>query len=157
MKTADLIDSHAKDLSLVHLPWRSFGKRQSFAAPIQTVKCFEDNSEVRAQLETPGRGRVLAIDGGGSTRIALLGDILVNLAMQNDWRGIVLNGALRDSAEIEDMDILVFALGTSPVKSAKEGWGKSGCEVSFGGVNFSPGDWLYADGDGVLHSSKKLI
>ncbi|WP_336058154.1 ribonuclease E activity regulator RraA [Nitratireductor sp. CH_MIT9313-5] len=157
MKTADLIDSHAKDLSLVHLPWRSFGKRQSFAAPIQTVKCFEDNSEVRAQLETPGKGRVLAIDGGGSTRIALLGDILVNLAMQNDWRGIVLNGALRDSAEIEDMDILVFALGTSPVKSAKEGWGKSGCEMSFGDVNFSPGDWLYADGDGVLHSSKKLI
>lgn len=157
MKTADLIDSHAKDLSLVHLPWQSFGKRQSFAAPIQTVKCFEDNSEVRAQLETPGKGRVLAIDGGGSTRIALLGDILVNLAMQNDWRGIVLNGALRDSAEIEDMDILVFALGTSPVKSAKEGWGKSGCEMSFGDVNFSPGDWLYADGDGVLHSSKKLI
>lgn len=157
MKTADLIDDHAADLALVHLPFRRFGARTQFAAQVQTVKCFEDNTEVRAQLETPGNGRVLVVDGGGSTRIALLGDILANLAIKNGWAGLILNAAIRDSAEIEQMDTLVFALGTSPVKSAKEGWGKVGQKVGFGGVMFEPGDWVYGDPDGVLHSKKQLV
>lgn len=157
MKTADLIDHHAADLTLVHLPFRRFGRTAHFAAPIQTVKCFEDNTVVRAQLETPGEGRVLVVDGGGSTRIAILGDMLAELAIRNRWAGLVLNAAIRDSAEIDAMETLVFALAASPVKSAKEGWGKVGCEISFGGVKFAPGDWIYGDADGVLHSAKKLV
>jgi len=156
MKTADLIDNHANKLSLVHLPFSRFGARDHFAAPVQTVKCFEDNTIVRAQLETPGAGRVLVVDGGGSTRIALLGDMLAQLAIDNGWSGIVLNAAIRDCAEIEQMNTLVFALATSPVKSAKEDWGKSGCAIHVGGVLISPGDWLYGDADGVLHSSENL-
>lgn len=112
---------------------------------------------MRAQLETPGEGRVLVVDGGGSTRIALLGDMLADLAIKNGWAGLVLNAAIRDSADIEQMDTLVFALATSPVKSAKEGWGKVGCKIGFGGVTFEPGDWIYGDADGVLHSKKKLV
>ncbi len=156
MKTADLIDHHAADLTLVHLPFRQFGRSGFFASQIQTVKCFEDNTVVRAQLETPGEGRVLVVDGGGSTRIAILGDMLAVLAIQNNWAGLVLNASIRDSAEISNMNTLVYALATSPVKSAKEGWGKVGCEVEFGGVSFSPNDWVYGDADGVLHSKKKL-
>ncbi|WP_299295401.1 ribonuclease E activity regulator RraA [uncultured Tateyamaria sp.] len=157
MKTADLIDSHAADLSLVHLPFRQFGTVSDFAAPIQTIRCFEDNTVLRAQLETPGEGRVLVVDGGGSTRIAILGDILADLAIKNGWAGLVMNAAIRDSAEINAMNTLVFALATSPVKSAKLGWGEVGVEVSFGGVTFAPGDWVYGDADGVLHSTKKLV
>lgn len=157
MKTADLIDDHAADLTLVHLPFRQFGTRSHFAGQIQTVKCFEDNTEVRAQLETPGKGRILVIDGGGSTRIALLGDMLATLAIKNGWAGLILNAAIRDSADINTMDTLVFALGTSPVKSAKEGWGKVGTKISFGGVAFEPDDWVYGDADGVLFSKKKLV
>ncbi len=157
MKTADLIDDHAADLTLVHLPFCQFGTKPHFAAQVQTVKCFEDNTEVRAQLETPGAGRVLVVDGGGSTRIALLGDMLAELAIRNRWAGLVLNASIRDSAEINEMDTLVFALATSPVKSAKEGWGKVGHSIAFGGVTFAPGDWIYADADGVLHSQKKLV
>ncbi|WP_171208126.1 MULTISPECIES: ribonuclease E activity regulator RraA [unclassified Ruegeria] len=157
MKTADLIDHHAADLTLVHLPFRQFGTKPFFAAQVQTVKCFEDNTEVRAQLEQPGEGRVLVVDGGGSTRIALLGDILAELAIENGWAGLILNASIRDSAEVNQMDTLVFALATSPVKSAKAGWGKVGEPVSFGGVKFTPGDWVYGDADGVLHSHKKLI
>lgn len=156
MKTADLIDHHAAELALVHLPFRRFGQRPHFAAPVQTVKCFEDNSIVRAQLETPGEGRVLVVDGGGSTRIALLGDMLASLAIENGWSGLILNAAIRDSAEIDAMDTLVFALGTSPVKSAKEGWGKAGGSISFGGVTFEQGNWVYGDADGVLHCLKTL-
>lgn len=157
MKTADLIDAHAADLTLVHLPFRQFGTKPHFAAQVQTVKCFEDNTEVRAQLETPGEGRVLVVDGGGSTRIAILGDMLAELGIRNGWAGLVLNATIRDSADINQMDTLVFALATSPVKSAKEGWGKVGHPVTFGGVTFTPGDWIYGDADGVLHSTKKLV
>ncbi len=157
MKTADLIDHHASELTLVHLPFRQFGIKPFFAAQIQTVKCFEDNTELRAQLESPGEGRVLVVDGGASTRIAILGDMLADLAIQNGWAGLVLNAAIRDSAEINQMDTLVFALATSPVKSAKRGWGAIGEPVTFGGVKFHPGDWVYGDADGVLHSKKRLV
>jgi regulator of ribonuclease activity A len=157
MKTADLIDDHADKLTLVHLPFRRFGRVPFFAAPIQTVKCAEDNSAVRSQLESPGNERVLVVDGLGSTRIALLGDMLAGLAIDNGWAGLVINAAIRDSAEIDQMDTLVFALGTSPVKSAKDGWGKVGEPVSFGGVTFQPSDWVYGDDDGVLHSREKLL
>lgn len=157
MKTADLIDDHARDLTLVHLPFRRFGTGKYFAAPIQTVRCFEDNTVVRAQLETPGEGRVLVVDGGGSTRIAILGDMLAELGIKNGWAGLVLNASIRDSAEINEMDTLIFALATSPVKSAKMGWGEVGVEISFGGVAFKPGDWVYGDADGVLHSGKQLV
>lgn len=157
MKTADLIDTHAPALSLVHLPWRKFGAKPYFAGPIQTVKCFEDNSVVRSQLETPGEGRILAVDGGGSTRVALLGDIMADLAIKNGWVGVVVNGAIRDSVEIDAMDIAVFALATSPVKSAKENWGKAGCDLSFGGVNFKPGGWVFGDADGLLYSDGPLV
>lgn len=157
MKTADLVDDHAADLELVHLPFRRFGRVASFAGPIQTIRCFEDNSIVRAQLETPGEGRVLVVDGGGSTRIAILGDMLAELAIQNGWGGLVLNAAIRDSAEVNEMSTLVFALATSPVKSAKIGWGEVGVDISFGGAKFQPGDWVYGDADGVLHSKKKLV
>lgn len=157
MKTADLIDDHAADLTLVHLPFRRFGRRPHFAGPIQTVKCFEDNTVVRAELETPGHGRVLVVDGGGSTRVALLGDMLAEFAVSNRWAGIVLNAAIRDSVEIDQMDIAVYALATSPVKSAKAGWGAAGCDIHFGGVAMVPGDWIYADADGVLISKSRLV
>ncbi|WP_299082201.1 ribonuclease E activity regulator RraA [uncultured Ruegeria sp.] len=157
MKTADLIDHHASEPTLVHLPFRQFGTKPFFAAQIQTLKCFEDNTELRAQLETPGEGRVLVVDGGAPTRIAILGDMLADLAIQNGWAGLTLNAAIRDSAEINQMDTLVFALATSPVKSEKRGWGVIGEPVTFGRVKSHPGDWVYGDADGVLHSKKRLV
>ena len=157
MKTADLIDTHASDLQLVHLPFRAFGLRQSFAGQAQTVKCFEDNTLIRAELEKPGKGRVLVIDAAGSTRVAVMGDMLAALAIENDWAGVVLNGAIRDSVEIDNMNILIFALATSPVKSAKDGHGKVGGKICLGGVDISPQTWIYADRDGVLASSRQLI
>ena len=157
MKTADLIDDHADVLRLIHLPFRRFGTKEHLAGRAQTVKCFEDNTVLRAQLGTPGDGRILVVDGGGSTRIAVLGDRLVELGLDNGWAGIVLNGAIRDSVKIAAMDTLVFALGTTPVKSAKDGLGKAGCPIELGGVRVMPGDWIYADADGVLVSTEKVV
>ena len=156
MKTADLNDVHAAKLRLLHLPFRNFGTKGHISGPAQTIKCFEDNTTIRAQLETPGEGRVLVVDAGGYTRIAVMGDMLADLAIQNGWAGVVLNGAIRDSVDIAAMDTLVFALGTSPVKSSKDGLGKVGGPIEIGGVRIAPGNWIYADADGVLMSEDRL-
>lgn len=113
---------------------------------------------MRATLEKPGEGRVLVVDGGGSMRCALVGDQLAALAVRNNWAGIVIHGAIRDSAVIDrDCAISIKALGTSPVKSVKRGWGNADVPVSFlGGITMKTGDYIYADSDGVLVAKKAL-
>lgn len=111
---------------------------------------------MRATLEQAGLGRVLVIDGGGSLRCALVGDQLAKLAVKNDWAGIIVYGAIRDSSEIDTLELRVLSLGTSPVKSIKRGWGNRDLDIDIGGVNISPGDYAYADADGVIITKKKM-
>ena len=128
-----------------------------FCGPIVTLKVFEDNSLVRAVLEEPGDNRVLVVDGGGSMRCALLGDQLAELAEENDWAGVVVNGCIRDSAAISEIEVGVKALGVHPLKSVKRGIGERDIPVRFAGVNFIPGHHLYADEDGLIVSEKPLF
>jgi regulator of ribonuclease activity A len=123
---------------------------------VSTLKVFEDNSLVRAALEAPGQGRVLVVDGGGSMRCALLGDVLSTLAMNNGWSGVVVNGCIRDSVIIKDIDIGIMALGTNPRKSVKRWVGGQDMPVNFGDVIIDSGDYLYADEDGVMISSEDI-
>lgn len=155
-QTADLCDAHDADVRVVAPMFRSFGGRASFSGPISTVKCFEDNSLVRSALEAPGSGRVLVIDGGGSQRCALVGDQLAQLGARNGWSGIVVHGCIRDARAIGETEIGVFALGTHPRKSVKRGQGELDVPLNFGGVDFAPGEWLYADEDGILVSRGEL-
>ena len=157
MKTADLIDDHADKLRLCHLPFLRFGRRASFFGKVQTVKCFEDNVILKSELQKPGEGRVLVVDAGGSTRIAVLGDMIAEIMRSNDWGGIVINGAIRDSADIDKMDVGVRCLATSPVKSSKDGNGTVGVPIHIGGVEIKPGDFVYCDEDGVLVSELSLV
>ncbi|MFE0756993.1 ribonuclease E activity regulator RraA [Inquilinus sp. NPDC058860] len=157
MKTADLVDAHDGQVRFCHLPFRMFGRRRSFWGPIATVKCFEDNALLKSMLQEPGDGRVMVVDGGASTRLALLGDQIAAILQSSGWSGIVINGAIRDSAEIDVMDVGVFCLGTSPKKSTKDGVGRRDVPVSFGEVEFRPGDHAYCDSDGVLVSAEKLV
>ncbi len=155
--TADLCDAYEDllqdgRLRVVETVFGSYGGRAAFHGQIATLRLFEDNGLVRPTLQTAGHGRVLVIDGGGSLRHALVGDQLAALAMQNDWAGIVVNGCIRDSRAIGTMEIGVLALGTHPRKTAKKGHGEAEAPVRFGGVSFHPGEWLYADEDGVLVS-----
>lgn len=157
MKTADLVDTHDAHVRFCNLQFLKLGRRRAFSGEIVTVRCFEDNTLLKAELGKPGNGKVLVVDGGGSTRCALVGDLIAGLALSNDWAGIVIHGAVRDSAEIDAMEIGVFALGTSPKKSAKAGAGDVGAVLAFGGVVIAPGMWLYADADGVLVADTKLV
>lgn len=149
LPTADISDAHPE--AQVAAPiLRDFGAKDTFCGPIATVKVFEDNTLVRATLETDGRGRVLVVDGGGSTRCALVGDRLAALAMDNGWAGVVVFGCIRDSAVIAAMDVGIKALAAMPKKSVKRGEGTADIPVAFAGVTFSPGAWLYADRDGIV-------
>ena len=147
-KTADLLDSRP-EAQVCLQPLRSFGAL-SFSGAVSTVRCFEDNALVRQQLESPGEGRVLVVDGGGSMRCALVGDVLAALGRDNGWAGIVVNGAVRDSAALDELGFGVKALGTNPRRSRKLGAGELDVPVTFGEVTFAPGAELHADEDGVV-------
>jgi len=156
ISTPDLCDAHPDLVRVVAPMFNNYGGRKAFGGPIVTVKCFEDNSVVKQQVAEPGDGRVMVVDGGGSLRCALLGDLLAAKAMQNNWAGLIIYGCIRDVDEIANMDIGVQALNTIPIKSVRKGVGELNEQVSFGGVTFNPGEYLYADNNGVIVSVKSL-
>lgn len=132
------------------LPLRSFGQRSSFTGTIRTVQCFEDVDLIRQRVNSPGHDQVLVIDGGGSLRRALFGDVMATLAIQHGWRGLVIHGAIRDTVEINGMDIGVKALGTAPRRGERNGTGQTDIPVTFGGITFTPGCRVVVDADGVV-------
>lgn len=127
-----------------------YGRRRAFAGAIATVRCHEDNVLVRLRLSEPGQGRVLVVDGGGSLRVALVGDMLAGLARDNGWAGLVINGCVRDVAALTGLDLGIKALAPCPRPSAKLGAGEADVEVSFGGITFTPGATLVSDEDGII-------
>lgn len=156
LKTTDLCDAHSDNLRIMAPIFLDYGGVEAFGGPVSTVKVFEDNSLVRAALEEPGEGRVLVVDGGGSLRCALLGDNLAELGRGNGWAGVVVYGCIRDSADIAGIAIGVKALNTNPLKSVKKGEGDRDVPVTFAGVTVRPGDYLYADEDGIVLSEVAL-
>jgi regulator of ribonuclease activity A len=156
LPTADLCDAHGDLVAVAEPVFRRFGARASFAGPVATVKVHEDNVLVKQALAEPGRGRVLVVDGGGSPRCALLGDNLAKMGADNGWAGIVVFGMIRDSIAIDALPIGVRALGTCPRKSAKRGTGSRDVDVTFAGVTFAPGAFVYADEDGLLVAASEL-
>jgi regulator of ribonuclease activity A len=148
--TADLADEHGDHLRVCDVQFTSYGAVQSFAGPISTVSCHDDNALLHELLHTPGEGRVAVVDGGASLGTALLGDVMAARARDNGWAGVIVHGAVRDSADLAGMDIGIQAVGTNPRKSGKTGTGAVDVPVSFGGVTFTPGEILHADHDGVV-------
>jgi regulator of ribonuclease activity A len=152
--TCDICDAHTADTSGAFrvLPpvWRDFGGAPAFCGEVSTVQCFEDNSRVREALESVGGGRVLVIDGGGSLRSALVGGNLAALALKNGWAGIVVDGCVRDRAEMAAFAVGIRALALCPMPPAKRGAGQRDVPIRVQGVPVSPGDWLYADADGIV-------
>ncbi len=148
--TADLIDEHGDALGSCDLQLRQYGGHRAFSGVVTTVRCHQDNALLKSVLSSPGDGRVLVVDGGGSLHTALMGDLIAQLAVDNGWAGVVIHGAVRDSATLSGMPLGVKALGTNPRKSGKTGAGERDVPVSFGGVTFTPGAELFSDPDGVL-------
>ena len=154
--TADLYDAHGDSLRIMAPIFRDYGGHRAFSGPVVTLKAYEDNSLVRATLEEPGLARVLVVDGGGSLRCALVGDQLAELGVKNGWAGILIYGCGRDSAALANLPIGIKAMATNPRKSVKKGEGSRNAVLRFAEVVVYPGDYLYADGDGVVVAERPL-
>lgn len=154
--TTDLYDDFEATCETCATQFRDFGGRKRFFGRIRTVKCYHDNVLFRQLLNEQGAGCVIVVDGEGSTARALMGDMLAARARDNGWSGVVINGAIRDSAEIAEIDIGVKALGVNPAKSDKTGEGEVDVELHIGGVRFRPGEWVYCDEDGTLVSPNRI-
>jgi len=154
--TPDLCDAYPDLVQVVEPMFNNYGLRTSFGGEIVTVKCFEDNSKVKELVGTPGKGKVMVVDGGASMRKALLGDMLAEKAAKNGWEGLIIYGCIRDVDAIMDMELGVQALGTVPMKTDKRDIGDMNVVVKFGGVEFIPGQFVYADNNGVLVSKRAL-
>lgn len=154
--TTDLYDDNADTAGTCSTQFRDFGALRLFSGPVRTVRCRNDNQLLRTLLGEHGDGAVLVVDGDASTEVALLGDMLAARGASNGWSGLVINGAVRDSAELADIEIGIKALGVNPAKSAKTGAGEIDIPVTFGGVTFIPGSWVYCDVDGVLVSPSAI-
>lgn len=154
--TCDLCDENPELVRIVEPIFTNFGGKKAFYGEIVTVKCHEDNSVVKENVGKAGEGKVMVVDGGGSLRCALLGDMLAAKAAENGWAGIVIYGCIRDVDEIANTDLGVQALRTIPIKSNRQGRGDLNVSVTFGGVTFHPGEYLYADNNGVIVSREPL-
>ena len=150
LSTADLYDEHGEDLQSCSVQFRQLGGRNTFEGAVSTIRCHRDNALVKAALAEPGAGRVLVVDGGGSLESALMGDLIAASAVAGGWEGVVIHGAVRDVAALRELDLGVKALGSNPRKSAKDGVGERDVVVSFGGVDFAPGQHLVSDDDGIV-------
>ncbi len=158
--TCDFCDAHLGDTSGAFrvLPprWQDFGQATAFCGPVYTVRCLEDNSRVREAVNSPGNGRVLVVDGGGSLRRALVGGNVAAAAAKNGWAGIVVDGCVRDVAELREANIPIRALALMPMPTEKRGEGQADVAVQLQGVWVRPGDWLYADADGMVVADRAL-
>lgn len=153
----DLCDAHGDAVNVLDPVFVSFGGIESFGGPVVTVKCFEDNSLVAEQLSRQGGGRVLVVDGGGSMRCALLGDNLARKGADNGWAGVLVYGCVRDVQVLSETPIGVQALAPHPRRSVKKGIGELNVPVTFAGVTIRPGEFVYADRNGVITSPAALV
>ncbi len=156
LKTTDLCDKHPDKVRVAEQGFSDFGGADYFSGSIHTIKCHEDNSLVRKALESNGTGKVLVVDGGGSMRCALLGDMLGDLAILNKWNGIIVYGCVRDSAALALLPLGIKALDTIPLKSNKRNEGQENIAVHFAGIDFIPGEFVYCDADGIIVSKEQL-
>ena len=153
--TPDLSDENPDAQALAPI-LQNLGGKEVFWGKIETLKCPDDNSCVKELLNSDGDGKVLVVDADGISTVALLGDMIAEAGVRNNWSGIVINGYVRDIDILSKLDIGVQALGTMPVRSEKKNQGQVGIDISFGGLTFSSGDYVYADNNGLLLSKLEL-
>ena len=156
ISTPDLCDANPELVRIVEPLFKNFGGKKSFGGEIVTIKCFEDNSLVKENAGQNGKGKIMVVDGGGSLKKALLGDLIAETAMNNGWAGFIIYGCIRDVGPIGSMDIGVKAINSTPLKTERKGEGELNVPVTFAGVTFSPGEYVYSDETGIIVSGKQL-
>ncbi len=154
--TPDLCDANPGEVEVLEPVFTNYGGRRSFGGKIVTIKCFEDNSLIKLHASKPGKGKVMVVDGGGSLKKSLLGDMIAGNAVKNGWEGFIIYGCIRDIDAIAELDLGVQALNSIPLKTEKLGVGELNVPIEFAGVSFKPGAFIYADNNGIITSAKAL-
>ena len=155
MTTPDLSDKYPH-VDFLNLQFIIFGKKGFFSGKIETAICPDDNSKVKQILGEEGNGKILIVDGQGSTKVALMGDIIAETAEKNNWQAVIINGCVRDVEALSNFNIGIFALGSVPKKSEKKDRGEIGIKINLGGISIESGNWAYADESGILISKEQL-
>lgn len=156
-KTTDLYDDHLENVQVAAPIFQNFGAKASFYGQIATIKILEDNSFLKSAFGSPGHARILVVDAAASLRCAVMGDMMAELAIENGWAGVVINGCVRDSVALAQLDFGIRALASIPRKSVRRNQGVADIAVHFSDVHFYPGHYLYADEDGIIVSEKSLL
>tara|TARA_B100000963_G_scaffold203347_1_gene177083 strand:- start:166 stop:642 length:477 start_codon:yes stop_codon:yes gene_type:complete len=155
MTTPDLSDKYPH-VDFLNLQFTNFGKKGFFSGKIETAICPDDNSKVKQILGEKGDGKILIVDGQGSTKVALMGDMIAETAEKNNWQAVIINGCVRDVEALSNFKLGIFALGSVPKKSEKKDQGQIGPDLNFGGISIESGNWAYADESGILISKERL-
>lgn len=155
-RTADLCDAHDSELRVCQPVFTDYGGSTLFHGPVATLTTLDDNTKLRALAESEGKGRVMVVDGGGSLTHALIGGDIAALAAGNGWAGVVIYGAVRDKHELAEIDLGVKALALCPRRPRQHDIGETDVPVTFAGITINPGDYLYADPDGIAVAESKL-
>ncbi|WP_438951944.1 ribonuclease E activity regulator RraA [Porticoccus sp.] len=155
--TPDLCDEYPELVRVMEPMMASFGGRDVFGGEVVTVNCHEDNSLIKENASQPGHGKVMVVDGGGSLRRALLGDMIAENAVKNGWEGFIIYGCVRDVDALAGLDIGVHALASIPLKTEKRGIGDLNVSLTFAGITFHPGEYVYADNNGIIVSTSPLV
>ena len=155
MTTPDLSDKYPH-VDFLNLQFTNFGKKGFFSGKIETAICPDDNSKVKQILGEEGNGKILIVDGQGSTKVALMGDIIAETAEKNNWQAVIINGCVRDVEALSNFNLGIFALGSVPKKSEKKDRGEIGIKINLGGISIESGNWAYADESGILISREQL-
>lgn len=155
--TADLVDLLGDEVASCDLSFTDYGGLRRFHGAVATVRCWQDNALLKSVVATPGRGRVLVVDGGGSLHTALMGDVLAARALESGWAGVVINGAVRDVVALRGLDLGIKALGSNPRTSGKSGAGDLDAPVWIGGARMEPGMMLVSDEDGIIVGQRGLL
>jgi regulator of ribonuclease activity A len=154
--TPDICDDFLSDLQVLEPLFSEYGASEKFSGEVVTIKCFEDNTLLKQTLGTDGTGKVMVVDGGGSLRRALLGDLLAAMAVDNGWQGVIINGCVRDVEILKTINLGIRALNCHPVRSDKRNEGQLNAPVTFAGASIKPGQYLYADENGIVVANSKL-
>lgn len=154
--TADLYDDFGHITRPCKSPFKDFGAKNHFYGSIRTVVCLNDNVLLKQTLGEKSDRGILVVDAGASVDVAVMGDNVASLGIENGWQGIIINGCIRDSVELGTMDFGIKALASVPSKSNKEGKGAIDVPITFGGILFEVGQWVYCDQDGILVADEAI-
>jgi len=155
--TADICDDHSEEVSVLGAGYKNYGGAEKCQGEILTIKLDKNNSDlIKLLRDEDGTGKVVVVDLGREY-YAVVGENLMKFAHKNNYSGIIVNGYIRDTHQIKDIPVALYAIGTCSRKAIPVSRGERGVKLSFGDIEINSGDYLYADTDGVIVTTEKIV